>query len=98
MGRGINRGVLAADRLEHRDAKPLLYPGRLQQVRRAAPAVAEGAIPADNNMARADRRDDYIRDEVLGTLGGKAEIEMLDEQQLDAKSCQFALFDAKRRQ
>jgi len=49
-------------------------------------------------MAGADRSDDYIRDEVLGTLGGKAEIEMLDKQQVGAEPRQFAFLDPKRRQ
>jgi len=79
MGRGVDRGVLAADWLEHRDAKPLHNPGRPQHVRRAASAVAKGAIPADNNMAGTNRPNDYLGDEVLRTLGGKAEIKMPDE-------------------
>src|SRR5208282_4998548 len=98
MGRGIDRRVPAADRIEHRDAEAVLCTSRAQHIGGPAAAIAEGTVPADDDMARADRPDDDLGDEVLRTLGGKAEIEMLDEQQIDAESRQFALLDAERRQ
>jgi hypothetical protein len=49
-------------------------------------------------VAGADRPDDDFGDEILGALGGEAEIEMLDKQQLDAEPRQFVLFSAERGQ
>jgi hypothetical protein len=98
MGRGIDRRGLVADRLEHRDLKPV--PGALgpQQIRRPTAPVPKGAIPADDHVAGAYRSDDDFGNKVLRTRGGEAEIEMLDEQQIDAEARQFALLDAERRQ
>jgi hypothetical protein len=49
-------------------------------------------------MGSTDGSDDDLSDEILGALRRKTEIEMLDEQQIDAEPRQFALLDAERRQ
>src|SRR3984893_7068545 len=98
MGRGIDHRISAADRLENGDAEAVLGAGGAQQLGGPAPAVAKGAVPADDDMAGADRSDDDFGDEILGPLGGEAEIEMLDEQQLDSEPRQFMLFGAERGQ
>ncbi len=76
----------------------MLLTSRAQQIRRTAAAVAKGAVPADDDMRGADRSNDDLGDEVVGAFRRKAEIEMLDKQQVDAEAGQFALFDAERRQ
>ncbi len=98
MGRGINRRVGTAHRLEHRDAEAALSTSRTQQIGGPAAAIAKGAVPADDEVPGADCPDDNLCDEILGTLGGKAEIEMLDKQQLDAEPRQFVLLGAERGQ
>ena len=45
-----------------------------------------------------DRSDDDFRNEFLGALFREREVEVLDEQQIDAEPGQFALLDAERRQ
>src|SRR5438552_3333213 len=64
----------------------------------AAAWIAKGRIPADIDMRGADRANDDFGDEVLGALRGKAEIEMLHEQEVDAEPRQLTLLDAVRRQ
>src|SRR5262249_38716565 len=85
-------------RLQHRDTKAVTGALGPQQVGRSAAPVAEGAIPADDEVTGANRPDDDLGDKFLGALAGKAEIEMLDEQQIDAEPRQFALLDAEWRQ
>ncbi len=98
MGRRIDCRILAADRFEHGHPETVLQTGGAQRIRRPTAAIAEGAIPADHDMRSADRSDDDLRDEFLGTLLREGEVEMLDKQQIDAEPCQFALLDAERRQ
>ena len=98
MGRGIDGRVGAAHRFEDADGKTVARPCFTQQLGRAAPAVAEGAVPADDDMSGADRTHDDVGNKILGALGGKAEIEMLDKKEIDAEPRQFALLDAKGRQ
>src|SRR6516165_11418202 len=78
MGRGVDSSVRVADRLENGDAKAVPGALRSQQIWCPAAAIAKRAIPPDDEVAGTDRPDDDLRDEVLCTLGGKAEVEMLD--------------------
>ena len=71
MGRGIDRRILAAHRLDHRHPEAVLLTGLAQQLRRAAAAVAEGAIMADDDMRRADRADHDFVDKRFGALLGE---------------------------
>jgi hypothetical protein len=98
LRRGIDRRVSAAYRFEDSDAKPALRTCRAQHVRAPATPIAEGAVPADDDMAGADRTHDHLGDKVFRGFGGKSEIEMLDEQQVDPKPSQLPLFDPERRQ
>src|SRR6202030_1673785 len=98
MGRRIDCRILAADRSEHGHPEAVLQTGGAQGFRRSAAAVAKGAIPADHDMRGPDRSDDHFGNEFLGTLLREGEVEMLDEQQIDAESGQFTLLDAERRQ
>ncbi len=95
LGRGIDGRILAANRLDDGDVEAMLPTGRAQQIRRPTAAVAKGAVPADDDMRGADRSNDDLGDEVVGAFSRKAEIEMLDKQQVDAEAGQFA--DAARR-
>ena len=98
LGRGIDDFAGAANRLDHGHAKAALGARGAQQIGRAAAALAEGAVPADDDVRSADRADDDLGDEILGALCGKGEVEMLHEQQIDAEPRQLALLDAKRGQ
>src|SRR5207253_3472513 len=91
LGRGINRRILAADWLDHGHLETVLQTRGPQKIGRPTATVAERAIPADDNMRGADRSDDDFGDELLGTFLRKGQIEMLDEQQIDAEPSQFAL-------
>src|SRR5271165_5253452 len=50
VGRGVHRCILAADRLDHGYPEAVLQTLGLQKIGRPAAAVAEGAIPADDDM------------------------------------------------
>src|SRR5712691_12241387 len=60
LGRGIDGGIFAANRLEHGDAKSMLLTGRAQKSRCPASAVAKGAIPANHDMGGADGVNDHF--------------------------------------
>src|SRR5207244_49920 len=64
LGRGIDRRIGAADRLEYREAEAVLGAGDAQQLGGPAPAVAKGAVPADDDVAGPDRADDDFGDEI----------------------------------
>src|SRR5690242_14619977 len=98
MGRGIGGPIGAVYRRDDGDAKPARRPRIAQQLGRAAPPGAKGAIVADDDVAEADRADQHVVDKRFGTFAGKLAIEMLDEQELDAKPGELALLDAERRQ
>jgi hypothetical protein len=49
-------------------------------------------------MRGADCSNDDVGNEVLGALCGKGEVEVLDEQKVDAEASQLALFDTQWRQ
>ena len=86
MGRGIDGRILTANRLDDGDVEAMLPTSRAQQIRRPTAAVAKGAVPADDDMRGADRSNDDLGDEVVGAFSRKAEIEMLDKQQVDAEA------------
>ena len=66
--------------------KPRCGAGGAQEIGRAAPAVAKGAVLADDDVRGADRADDDLRREnPRRSCAAKREIEMLDEQQIDAE-------------
>src|SRR5207302_4348484 len=98
MGRGIDRRVGVAYRIDDRDAEALLGAGGAQQFGRAAAAVAEGAVMTDDDMAEADRAEHHLLDKGFGALLREIEVEMLDEQQVDAEPLDLALLDPKRGQ
>ena len=95
MGRGIDRAA-AAHRIDHGDAEAELAADLAQHRRRAAAAVAEGAIVADDDMGDADRPDHHLVDERFGAFRGKAAVEMLDEEKIRAEPRDLALLDAER--
>jgi len=68
MGRGIDRRIGAAHRLDDCDAKAV--PGRhlAQQFGRAAAAIAERAVMADDDMAEPDRPEHDLLDKVSALL------------------------------
>ena len=49
-------------------------------------------------MRSADRADDDFGEKILGALGGKGAIEMLDKQEINSEPRQFALLDPERGQ
>src|SRR5581483_5987077 len=83
MGRGIDRRVGAAHRIDDADAEAVHRPRLLQHRGGAAAAVAEGAVVADDDMADADGGDHDLLDEGFGAFLGEGGVEMLDEQQID---------------
>jgi hypothetical protein len=98
MGRGIDRRIGAAHRLDNGHAKPVPRPHLAQQFGRAATAVAEGAVMADDNMAEADRAQHDLLDKGFSAPMGEFQIEMLDEQELDPEPRDLALLDPERGQ
>src|SRR2546421_716576 len=62
MGRGIGRRIGAAHRLDHRDAELVPVAHLAQQLDRAAAAIAEGAVMADDDMSQPDRAEHDLLD------------------------------------
>src|SRR5260370_36693381 len=53
---------------------------------------------ADDDMAEADRAEHHLLDKGFGALLREIEVEMLDEQQVDAEPLDLALLDPERGQ
>ena len=98
MGRGIDRGVGAAHRLDDCHPETVPRPRLAQHLGGAAALVAEGQIVADYDMADTDRADQQVVDEQLGRPSGEGRVEMLHEQKVDAEPRDLALLDAERGQ
>src|SRR6266550_2348381 len=89
-----------AAELGRRLARPAAVPRPhlAQQFGRAATAIAERAVMADDDMAEPDRPEHDLLDKVFGAPVGEFQIEMLDEQELDPEPCDLALLDPERGQ